>query len=160
MIKYWGFIKKRINKAMKTKNVRADYHYFESVQTRWSDNDIYGHVNNVAYYSYFDTVANSYLIKHAGLDIHKADIVGFVVNSSCDYYAPIAYPETIEVGFRVNTLGGKSVEYGLAIFKQGSLEAVASGTFTHVFVSRSLGQSTQIPQNIRTALEQVLMCKK
>lgn len=145
---------------MKIKQIRNNYHYFELINTRWSDNDIYGHVNNVAYYSYFDTVANSYLIKHAGLNIQKADIVGFVVNSSCDYFVPIAYPEIIEVGFRVNKLGGKSVEYGLAIFKEGSLEAVACGTFTHVFVSRSSGQATQIPISIRTALEQVLVCEK
>lgn len=138
---------------MTTKPTRKDYGYFESLNTRWSDNDIYGHVNNVMYYSYFDTVTNSYLIKHAGLDIQNDDVVGFIVNSTCDYFAPIAYPENIDVGLRVNKLGGKSVEYGLAIFKEGSDAAVASGTFTHVFVSRASGKSTALPETIRSALE-------
>ena len=132
---------------------RTDYFYFESLTTRWSDNDVYGHINNVTYYSYFDTVANNYLIKNGHLDIHTDDVVGFVVHSSCDYFSPIAYPQSIEVGFRVNKLGNKSVEYGMAIFKNNAPDAVACGTFTHVFVSRSNGGSVAIPSEIRAALE-------
>ena len=142
---------------MAIKQCREDYPYFEAISTRWSDNDVYGHVNNVTYYSYFDTVVNTYLIKRANLDIHNDDIVGFVVNSSCDYIISIAYPDEIDVGFRVNKLGNKSVEYGLAIFKKGSSSLVACGAFTHVFVARSSGKSVLIPKNIRAALERVLV---
>jgi len=136
---------------------RINYRYFSEINTRWKDNDVYGHVNNVAYYSYFDTVANKYLIEQGGLDISNAEVVGFVVASQCQYLAPIAYPEAIEVGFRANRLGSSSVEYGLAIFRKGESEAVAHGTFTHVFVNRASGQSAPIPESIRRALESVLV---
>ena len=95
---------------------RADYKVFYPITTRWSDNDIYGHVNNVTYYSYFDTAANRYLIEEGGLDITDGRIVGYVVNSGCEYHAPITYPETIEAGLRVDRLGHSSVPYGIAIF--------------------------------------------
>ena len=88
---------------------KANYVYFKEIETRWKDNDIYGHVNNVSYYSYFDTVANCYLIDKAGLDIHHAKEVGFVVASSCDYFSPIAFPEKVTAAFRVNKIGTKSV---------------------------------------------------
>ena len=116
------------------------------------DNDIYGHVNNVTYYSYFDTVANSYLIERAGLDIANSSSIGFVVASSCQYYTPVAFPQLLEAAFRVNKIGSKSVEYGVAIFNKDNQQACASGTFTHVFVDRSSGQSIQIPDKIRHAL--------
>ena len=90
-------------------NQRTDYSYFTDITTRWMDNDIYGHVNNVAYYSYFDSVANKYLIEEGELDIHTADIIGFVVASNCQYKSPIAYPQLIEAGLRVNRLGNSSV---------------------------------------------------
>ena len=131
---------------------RDNYFYFKSINTRWMDNDIYGHVNNVTYYSYFDTVANSYLIEKGGLDILSAEAVGFVVASSCEYHSPIAFPQTIEAAFRVNKLGSKSVEYGIAIFNDEQAEACASGIFTHVFVNRASGKSTVIPTKIRQAL--------
>jgi len=121
------------------------------------DNDIYGHVNNVVYYSYFDSVANKYLIEEGGLDIHSAEIIGFVVASSCQYKSPIAYPEPIEAGFRVNKLGNSSVEYGIAIFKQGQPNASAVGTFTHVFVDRATDKSVAIPAPLRRALEAILV---
>lgn len=146
-----------MKEQMTEKPLRQEYHYFESLNTRWSDNDIYGHINNVMYYSYFDTVVNNYLINHAKLNIQTDDVVGFVVSSSCDYFAPIAHPETIDVGFRVNNLGNKSVEYGLAIFKKNTAEAIACGTFTHVFVARSTGNSMVIPEKIRVGLEPVLL---
>jgi acyl-CoA thioester hydrolase len=136
---------------------RASYPYFTHITTRWMDNDIYGHVNNVVYYSYFDSVANKYLIEEGGLDIHSAEIIGFVVASSCQYKSPIAYPEPIEAGFRVNKLGNSSVEYGIAIFKQGQPNASAVGTFTHVFVDRATGKSVAIPAPLRRALEAVLV---
>ena len=138
-------------------NQRTNYSYFSDITTRWMDNDIYGHVNNVIYYSYFDSVANQYLIEEGGLDIHTAEIVGFVVASNCQYKAPISYPELIEAGLRVNSLGNSSVEYGIGIFKKGALNASAMGTFTHVFVDRSTDKSVPIPSQIRSALEAILI---
>jgi acyl-CoA thioester hydrolase len=102
-------------------------------------------------------VANQYLIEEGGLDIHTAEIVGFVVASNCQYKAPISYPELIEAGLRVNSLGNSSVEYGIGIFKKGALNASAMGTFTHVFVDRSTDKSVPIPSQIRSALEAILI---
>lgn len=136
---------------------RADYGVFYPITTRWSDNDIYGHVNNVTYYSYFDTVANRYLIEEGGLDISDGTIVGFVVNSGCEYHAPITYPEAIEAGVRVDRLGNSSVQYGIAIFKQGEDVACAHGHFVHVFVERAANRSVPIPANLRDALEKILI---
>jgi acyl-CoA thioester hydrolase len=135
--------------------LRADYRVFYPISTRWSDNDIYGHVNNVAYYSYFDTAANRYLIEEGGLDISAGDIVGYVVSSGCDYHAPIAYPEAIEAGLRVERLGGSSVRYGLAIFRAGEEQAVAHGHFVHVFVDRARNKAVPIPAGLRSALERL-----
>ena len=137
--------------------IRAGYFYFSPITTRWHDNDIYGHVNNVTYYSYFDTAANKYLIEEGGLNIQTADVVGFVVSSNCRYLAPISYPENIDVGFRVNRLGSSSVEYGLAIFKEGENQAAAHGSFTHVFVNRATNKSVPIPALIKSALERALV---
>ena len=135
---------------------RGDYRFFAPITTRWSDNDIYGHVNNVVYYSYFDSVANLYLIENCGLKIHTDEIVGFVVASGCNYYSPITYPEKLEGGLRVNKLSGSSVEYGVAIFRAGEEFAVADGFFTHVFVNRSAGKPVRIPDAIRASLEKIL----
>jgi acyl-CoA thioester hydrolase len=132
---------------------RSDYRVFYAINTRWSDNDIYGHVNNVMYYSYFDTAANRYLIEEGGLDINDGTIVGFVVNSGCEYHAPISYPEPIEAGLRIDRLGNSSVQYGIAIFKEGVEEAVAHGHFVHVFVDRAANKSVPIPAKLREALE-------
>ena len=134
---------------------RADYKVFYPITTRRSDNDIYGHVNNVTYYSYFDTVANRYLIEEAGLDISDGSIVGFVVNSGCEYHAPITYPESIAAGLRVDRLGNSSVQYGIAIFREGEQEAAAHGHFVHVFVERAENRSVAIPANLRAALERL-----
>jgi len=139
---------------------RLAYLYFAPLSTRWSDNDIYGHVNNVTYYSYFDTVCNQYLIERGNLDIQSADVVGFVVSSSCDYFLPIEHPASIDVGLRVNQLGRKSVQYGLGIFLDGEQRARAVGAFTHVFVNRSSGKSVEIPSLIRGALETILVDSK
>jgi acyl-CoA thioester hydrolase len=136
---------------------RSGYRYFSDITTRWMDNDIYGHINNVVYYSYFDSVANKYLIEKGGLDIHSATSIGFVVASSCQYRSPIAYPDKIEAGLRVNHLGNSSVEYGIGIFKKGVLQPSANGTFTHVFVDRLTDKSTPIPSEIRASLEAILV---
>ena len=134
---------------------RSDYKAFYPVTTRWSDNDIYGHVNNVVYYSYFDTVANRYLIEQGGLDISDGSIVAYVVNSGCDYHAPITYPEAIDAGVRVERLGNSSVQYGIAIFREGEQEAAAHGHFVHVFVDRATNRSVPIPDNLRAALARI-----
>ncbi|GAB5414944.1 MAG: thioesterase family protein [Congregibacter sp.] len=131
---------------------RHSYAWFAPITTRWSDNDIYGHVNNVVYYSYFDSIANRYLIEEGGLNIHDGGIVGLVVNSGCDYHAPVAYPQALEGGLRVDRLGNSSVTYGIAIFMQGAEIACANGTFTHVFVDRETQRPVSIPEAMRTAL--------
>jgi acyl-CoA thioester hydrolase len=115
---------------------RSDYRWFLPITTRWMDNDVYGHVNNVHYYSWFDTIANSFLIEQGGLDIKNGATIGYIVHSQCSYKSAIAFPEAIEGGFRVNKLGRSSVEYGIAIFKQGQQHASAFGSYTHVFVAR------------------------
>jgi acyl-CoA thioester hydrolase len=133
-------------------HLRRDYPHFQPIGTRWHDNDIYGHVNNVTYYSYFDSAVNTYLIEVGGLDIHNGEVVGFVVSSSCDYFASIAFPERIEIGLRVAKLGNSSVQYELAVFKQGEDEACAAGRFVHVFVERASNRPLPIPERLREAL--------
>ncbi|WP_322979434.1 thioesterase family protein [Pseudomonas sp. C11] len=133
-------------------HLRGDYRHFQPITTRWHDNDIYGHVNNVTYYSYFDSAVNAYLIAEGGLDIHGGEVVGFVVSSSCDYFASIAFPDAIEVGLRVGKLGNSSVQYELAIFRAGEEQACAAGRFVHVFVDRVSNRPVNIPASLRAAL--------
>lgn len=134
---------------------RNEYRHFHPIATRWKDNDVFGHVNNVTYYSYFDTAVNSYLIKHAEFEFQDAPIVGYVVHSSCNYRSGIAFPDVLEVGITVLKLGNSSVTYGLAIFKKGETEAVAYGEFVHVFVNRLENKAVSIPPPIRIALEKL-----
>lgn len=136
---------------------RTQYHFLFPIQTRWADNDIYGHVNNVTYYSYFDTAANALLIQHAAFDIHNSPIIGLVVNSSCDFLEELTYPEIIEVGVAISKIGNSSLTYDLAIFKQGQQNASAQGQFVHVFVERETKKSTSIPQEMRDALVSYLV---
>lgn len=131
---------------------RAQYNFLFPIQTRWADNDIYGHVNNVTYYSYFDTAANALLIQHTAFDIHNSPIIGLVVNSSCNFLEELTYPEIIEVGVAILKIGNSSLTYDLAIFKQGQQNASAQGQFVHVFVERETKKSTSIPQGMRDAL--------
>lgn len=133
--------------------LRDQYAFIFPIQTRWADNDIYGHVNNVTYYSYFDTAANALLIQKADFDIHQSPIIGLVVNSSCDFFQELTYPEIIEVGVAISKIGNASLTYDLAIFKQGLSQASAQGQFVHVFVSRETKKSTPIPQDMRDALQ-------
>lgn len=134
---------------------RSDYRHFSTITTRWKDNDIYGHVNNVTYYAYFDSAANRYLIEHGGLDIHNDPVFGIVVESQCRYHAPIAYPDAIEAGLRVDRLGNSSVTYGIGIFPQAGDAAAANGHFVHVFVDRETRRPVAIPASIRAALEHI-----
>ncbi|WP_151779929.1 acyl-CoA thioesterase [Acinetobacter bereziniae] len=133
--------------------LRDQYAFIFPIQTRWADNDIYGHVNNVTYYSYFDTAANALLIQKADFDIHQSPIICLVVNSSCDFFQELTYPEIIEVGVAISKIGNASLTYDLAIFKQGQSQASAQGQFVHVFVSRETKKSTPIPQDMRDALQ-------
>lgn len=134
---------------------RQDFSYFSTLTTRWADNDIYGHVNNVMYYSYFDSTANRYLIEQGGLDIHQGKVIGLVVDSGCSYFAPIAFPDTLEGALRVAHLGRSSVRYELAIFRPDEPQAIAQGHFVHVFVDRQTRQSVTIPDQLRDALIQI-----
>ncbi|MFO2466168.1 acyl-CoA thioesterase [Pseudomonas sp. 15FMM2] len=136
---------------------RADYRHFQPIITRWHDNDVYGHVNNVTYYSFFDTAVNTYLIEKGGLDIHDGEVVGFVVSSACDYFASIAFPDRIEIGLRVGKLGSSSVQYELAVFKADEDEACAAGRFVHVFVERATNRPVAIAGLLREALQQLVM---
>jgi acyl-CoA thioester hydrolase len=140
-----------------TVKTRSDFHYFIDLGTRWSDNDIYGHVNNVMYYSYFDTTANRYLIDEGGLDIHAGNIIGLVVDSGCSYFAPVAFPDQLEGGLAISKLGNSSVRYEIGIFKKSEQTAVAQGHFVHVFVDRAQRQSTPIPEKMRVALGRLLI---
>jgi acyl-CoA thioester hydrolase len=133
----------------------AAYKYFTPITARWMDNDIYGHINNVAYYSYFDSAANLYLIREGGLDIHGGDKLGLVVESHCAYHAPLSYPATLRAGLRVDKLGTRSVTYGIAIFAEGEDLAAAHGHFVHVFVDRVTRRPVDISPAIRTALEHI-----
>ncbi|WP_425002968.1 acyl-CoA thioesterase [Mycolicibacterium sp. S3B2] len=140
--------------------VAGNYRYFLPITTRWMDNDVYGHVNNVTYYSYFDTVANHFLITEGGLDIHHSPVIALVVESQCSYRAPVAYPDRLRAGLRVDKLGNRSVTYGVAIFTDTDTdtdtEAVAHGQFVHVFVDRQSRRAVPIPEPIRTALETLI----
>lgn len=132
-------------------NTLSQFPLQQLVQTRWLDNDIYGHVNNVVYYSYFDSVVNRYLIEEGGLDIHNGEVVGFVVESQCKYLKPLAYPETVRAGLRVGKLGNSSVRYELGLFNSKN-ELCAEGYFTHVFVTRADNKPTPIPESLRSKL--------
>ena len=134
---------------------RDRYPHFLSIQTRWSDNDIYGHVNNVTYYSYFDTVVNCFLIDQGGLDIETDSVIGVAVETMCKFNKPLAYPEVLEAGLRVGKLGNSSVRYEIGIFQEGAAEAAAMGHFVHVFVDRATGETAPIPDAIRSALERI-----
>jgi acyl-CoA thioester hydrolase len=134
---------------------RDAYATFQTVTARWMDNDVYGHVNNAHYYSYFDTVINQYLIERGGLDLHASPVVGFVVSSSCDFFRPVAYPGGLEVGVRVDRMGTSSVHYGVALFAAGDDAARAAGQVVHVFVERATSTPAPIPAPIRQALEAI-----
>jgi acyl-CoA thioester hydrolase len=121
------------------------------------DNDIYGHVNNALYYSFFDTAINEYLIAEGGLDINAGAVVAFAAESQCQYFRPLAFPGVIEIGLRLGKLGNSSVRYELAIFKQGDNLAAAAGYFVHVFVDRATQKPVAVPAPIRTALERLLV---
>jgi acyl-CoA thioester hydrolase len=136
-----------------------EYPYIATITTRWMDNDIYGHINNVAYYSFFDSAANQFLIERGGLDIANGSIIGLVVESKCAYHAPLSYPQVLRAGVRVDKLGNRAVTYGIAIFSGDDPRAAAHGHFVHVFVERATRTPTSIPDSLRTALASITMAR-
>lgn len=137
--------------------VRADFRAFRAITTRWADNDLYGHINNVQYYAFFDTVVNAHLIERGVLDIHGGRTIGFVVETKCTYHAPLAFPDRIEGGLRVERIGGASVRYGVAIFREGAEQAAASGHFVHVYVDRATRRPAPLSTGLRRELEALIV---
>ena len=131
---------------------RADYPRFAMIDTRWKDNDVYGHVNNVEYYSYFDSVINRYLIREGGLDIHGGPVIGLCVRSECQYHAPLAFPDQVEAGLRGARLGRSSVQYAIGLFREGEDAPAAEGGFVHVFVDRATRRPVPLEGALRAAL--------
>ena len=133
-------------------NPRSSYRSFLVIPTRWMDNDVYGHINNVAYYSYFDTAVNEHLIRAGGLDIERSTTIGVVVETACRFHKPLSFPDLVEAGLRVAKLGKSSVKYEIGLFRQGEDEPAASGHFVHVWVDRGTRRPTAVPEEVRAAL--------
>ena len=135
---------------------RSDFPHHLAIPTRWKDNDVYGHVNNVEYYSYFDTVINTWLIREGGLDIHEGTVIGVCAESHCEFHGPLAFPETVDAGLRVGKLGRSSVRYEIGLFPQDGDEPAATGWFVHVFVNRDDQRPvSEMPAKLRDALERL-----
>ncbi len=135
---------------------RADYRHVLPIPTRWKDNDVYGHVNNVEYYAFFDTVINAWLIREGGLDIHAGQVIGVCAESHCRYHAAVAFPDTVDAALRVAELGRSSVRYEIGLFAAGSEDPVATGWFVHVFVDRDSRRPVEVPSALRASLERLL----
>jgi acyl-CoA thioester hydrolase len=132
-----------------------DYPYRMTIPTRWNDNDVYGHVNNVEYYAFFDTIINAYLIREGGLDILRGDAIGLCAESHCSFTAALVFPEAVEAGLRVGHLGTSSVKYEIGLWGEAAHTPAATGWFVHVFVDREQRRPIPIPDGIRTALEKL-----
>jgi len=134
---------------------RSAYRAFRAITTRWMDNDAYGHVNNVVYYSWFDTAVNAHLIERGVLDIHAGRTIGLVLETQCNYFASLAFPQTIDAGLRVAKLGSSSVRYEVGLFAQGEPLTAAKGHFVHVYVDRDTRRPVPLPPDLKTVLEQL-----
>ena len=132
---------------------RAGYKAFRTIATRWMDNDPYGHVNNVVYYSWFDSAVNAHLIEQGALDIHRGETIGLVVETQCNYFAPVEFPQSVETGIRVARIGQSSVRYEVGIFLRGGELTVAKGHFIHVYVDRASRRPTGLPAPLKKVLE-------
>ena len=143
------------SRAKRPPERREDYRWFLDIPTRWMDNDVYGHVNNVVYYSYFDTIVNRYLIDVGKLDIHTGPVIGIVPESYCRFHRSFAYPELVQAALRVGRLGTSSVRYEVALFGAGDRIARADGHVVHVFVARTTQQPEPIPAALRAALDSI-----
>ncbi|WP_417449675.1 acyl-CoA thioesterase [Kordiimonas sp.] len=131
------------------------YGHVSAIQTRWMDNDVYGHVNNVVYYSFFDTVVNRFLIEGDVLDIHGGETIGLVVETSCRYFAPLEFPQTIQAGIAVSHIGRSSVRYEIGLFTEGSKAPAAEGYFVHVYVDKETRRPTSLPERLKALLETI-----
>src|SRR5262249_22479152 len=138
---------------------RDAYRHFQAIPTRWMDNDVYGHVNNVVYYSYFDTVVNQWLMEQGLLDYLKSEVIGLVVETSCSYFRPVAFPDVIHAGLRVAHLGRSSVRYEVGLFRNDEPAVAAAGHFVHVYVDRASNRPTPLPDKMREALNSLLVTK-
>lgn len=139
-----------------TPTTRADYAHLSTITTRWMDNDIYGHVNNVTYYSYFDTAVNRYLIEAGVLDIHAGSVIGLVIETHCNYFASLAFPKDVQAGIRVAHVGRSSVRYEIGLFEAGQDTAAATGHFVHVYVDRETRRPVaQLPEDFAAALQRL-----
>ena len=134
---------------------RADYRNFHAIATRWMDNDVYRHVNNVVYYSWFDTVVNQYLVERGVLDIEKSPVIGLVVETQCHYFSELSFPQGVHAGLRVARLGTSSVRYEIGIFADEQDAACAQGHFVHVYVDRASRRPTSLPAPLRAALQKI-----
>jgi acyl-CoA thioester hydrolase len=131
---------------------RAAFPHLLAITTRWMDNDVYGHVNNVVYYSFFDTVVNRYLVERGALDIADGDVIGLVVETQCNYFRPVAFPDTVHAGLRVAQLGTTSVRYRIGLFRNDDDDAAAQGHFVHVYVARATNKPVPLPEPLKRAL--------
>jgi len=136
---------------------RADYKYFLSYRTRWSDNDQYSHINNAVYYQLFDSVINAYLIAHCDLSPQTSDTIGLVVSSYCQFFSPLSFPDALDLGLRVNHVGKSSVTYEVGVFREGSAEPAAIGGYTHVFVDAVSRKTSQMRDQTRDGLRRLLV---
>ncbi|MBO3274062.1 acyl-CoA thioesterase [Pseudomonas schmalbachii] len=136
---------------------RDSYRHFLRIPTRWMDNDVYGHVNNVNYYSYFDTVVNEYLMRAGVLDFERGETIGLVVETRCNYFRSIAFPDVIDAGLRVARLGSSSVRYEIGLFREGEDEAAAQGHFVHVYVDRESRRPKPLPEAMRGVLDPLVV---
>jgi acyl-CoA thioester hydrolase len=135
---------------------RSAYKVFRAISTRWMDNDAYGHVNNVVYYSWFDTAVNAYLIEQGVLDIEHGQTIGLVIETQCNYFEPLAFPQTVEAGIRVVRLGHSSVRFEVGLFAQDAVLTAAKGHFIHVYVDRATRRPTPLPEPLKTVLEKLV----
>ncbi|MDO6559043.1 acyl-CoA thioesterase [Paraglaciecola chathamensis] len=142
--------------AKKSPPTRSDFRYFDTIDTRWADNDVYGHVNNVAYYSFFDTVVNRLLIDNGWLQLDGSGPIGLVVETRCQYFASVSYPAVLDIGLTILKLGNSSVVYQLAVFSEGSEQASAVGQCVHVYVDRPSHMPTSLPADLRAGLSHYL----
>ena len=132
---------------------RSHYRQFSPIHTRWMDNDAYGHVNNVVYYSFFDTAVNRYLIEAGALDIHHGAVIGLVVETHCNYFAPLEFPQLVDAGLRVAHVGASSVRYEVGLFAAGAPLTAAAGHFVHVYVDRASRRPAPLPAPLLAALQ-------
>ena len=134
---------------------RSAYRRFVPLTTRWLDNDAYGHINNVIYYALFDTAVNGVLIAAGAIDVAASEVIGYVVETHCNYFAPLAFPQTLEAGIRVSRIGGSSVRYEIGIFAAGGDETAARGHFIHVYVDRATERPVTLPDRLMQVVKEL-----